>query len=336
MSTEARRVLTALPQGLDSARPAADSRTRARRLLGASTQAILISAILSACQEPPSAAKKNPEKALQAKEPGTETAKVKTEKAVSTPLRHTPFSPEDKSEEEFLEKSLAFQEHWKDQSQKALGHFKGADPRVITLLGFMKENAYYSLPRGPVATLRINKGAEPETNPHGFEIVFMPDIYADQMPSAILTEGSGKTMRIAAEFRSQQWMGIMLAHELSHVYDLQVEGENPLNPQEHLAGEVKAYKFKMKLLRHWNPKVYHELITRGIPLFQRKDKNALLQLIRELYPLGPGEVSGHEAGLGEASCLIAIAFEEAEQKGADEKGLEEALLTVMQEAQGWK
>jgi len=74
------------------------------------------------------------------------------------------------------------------------------------------------------------------------------------MRSSIITEPNGRTVRVATLFRSREWLGIMLAHEMSHVHDGIVGNENSHNRDEWLAGEVKAHRMEMDLLKHWNPK----------------------------------------------------------------------------------
>lgn len=185
----------------------------------------------------------------------------------------------------------------------------------------MQEKAFYSIPTGPVVTQHLMEGT---TNPEllmkqareGFEIVYMPDQFAAAMPSSILTEGGGKTMRIATTFKSKEWLGIMLAHEMSHVYDQLIEGENSRDENQYLAGEVKAHLFEMKLLKSWNPQAYEKLISAGIPMIRSGNRNGVMNLARSLYPLEPGQVSQNEASLGSASCLVAVYFEDAMQRGA--------------------
>ncbi len=194
------------------------------------------------------------------------------------------------------------------------------------LIEYMKQHAYYTIPRGPVVTQRISRGSieenmqdMPGKDPLSFEVVFMPEVFAKGMPSAILTQDRGKTMRVATQFKTEDWLGIMLAHEVSHVYDQLVEHENPDDPQQNAAGEVKAYLLEKDLLKYWNPDVYKKLIEKGLPLFHDKKYRELLSLAETLYPLNPKQVSFHESSLGAASIVMSLALEEAQQRGASEE-----------------
>ena len=126
---------------------------------------------------------------------------TKPESARISRLRPTPIS-QVKLTGQPHEQLIQMQEYWKDISENALGMFKNADPRAASLREFMQKNAFYSLPIGPQTTEHIKKGSAAEilntsNNPDEFEIVFMPEAYARQMPSAIITEDGGRTIRIA-------------------------------------------------------------------------------------------------------------------------------------------
>jgi hypothetical protein len=214
---------------------------------------------------------------------------------------------------------IAMQEHWKTVSEQALSKFVATDPEVAKLLKFMQERAFYSVPQGPVQTVvMIAPGDEAvrEKMEDGFEIVFMPEEYAAGMKAPILTQNQGRTMRIATSFKSQEWLGIMLAHEMSHVHAGIVEGENFHNRGQYLEGEVNAHLLEMKLLKSWDEEAYGRLISGGIPLWNKRDKAGLIALSESLYPLTDDLVSSRESGLGMASCIIAVAFESARKYGA--------------------
>ncbi|MFA7277493.1 MAG: hypothetical protein WC101_00705 [Candidatus Gracilibacteria bacterium] len=255
----------------------------------------------------------------------------------------TPIRPVVLTGQDNLNRMLELQEYWKRISLEALEGFRNADPKVAELIQFMSENAEYSIPMGPVVTQMIFKNQDPQeamakhNNPRRFEMVYMPEEYASGMPAPILTQPDG-TMRLATNFRMKEWLGIMLAHELSHEYDLKMNAENPHNQGEYLAGEVKAHSFEMKLLKSWDPKIYDELIKRGTPLFEGVQRGAsmdkLIQLINSLYPTTPEYASAHESSLGAASCLVAIAFEDARSKGKTDKDLESVYQDIFRKFGG--
>lgn len=244
----------------------------------------------------------------------------------------TSIAPATLTSQDDFSKSMELQRYWKSLSMEALEMFRGADPRVAELIDFMSKNAYYSIPVGPVVTQTVFKSSSSqdeikalENNPYRFEMVYMPERYAVNMPAAILTEPDG-TMRIATNFRMKEWLGVMLTHELSHEYDIKVNGENPRNKGEYLAGEVKAHSLEMKLLKSWDPKSYAALIKRGTPLWEGMQRGATIdtfvKLCQSLYPTTPEYVSARESSLGIASCIVAVVFESARAKGATDKDLE--------------
>ncbi len=241
-----------------------------------------------------------------------------------------------RNQEEYMEGQFKLQDHWKKISEEALGAFEAADPRVAVLHDMMKKNAFYTTPVGQVTTVRAIRGSQSEIlnakpNPQEFEIVYMPEQFARHMASAILTEAGGKTVRIATTFKSKEWLGIMLAHELSHVEDQLYHGENSRNHEEYMAGEVRAHKFEMGLLRSWNPKVYEELLSKGIPLYEKKQYDELDALVASLYPVTTPEVSPNEKALGTASAFLAVAFEGAIKKGATDKDLQAVYAQLVRE-----
>lgn len=165
-----------------------------------------------------------------------------------------------------------------------------------------------------------------------FEIVFMPKQYARFMPSSIMTEPSGRTVRIATNFKSRRWLGIMLAHELGHVEDQIVHGEDSTNRDEYNAGEVRSHLLENKLLRFWDTRTYDYFIDKAIPVYKEaymtNDKANLKKLIAKLYPVEEPSVSHYESNLAYASCFIAVAFEDALRKGASLKDLANVYVDV--------
>lgn len=234
------------------------------------------------------------------------------------------IEPVELSEEIKLKRMIQLQDYWKKISSEALNLFRGADSKLASLIEFMDKNAYYSLPIGSVSTqfaLTKKQWDAMKNNPYAFEVVYMPGQYAQDMPSSILTEPGGKTLRVATDFKVKEWLGIMLAHELYHIHDQLVGGIDPKDPERYLAGEVEAHMLEMRLLEFWNKDAYEILISKGIPLYKSHDKSGLFGLFASLYPLYSRQVSMNESALGEASCLVAVAFEEALKREATKKEL---------------
>jgi len=224
-----------------------------------------------------------------------------------------------------FEQMLEHQAHWKNISQEALQLFVD-NPTVVKLLKFMDQNAVYSVAQGPKKTLRVAKTDKEDlqkklNDPLSFEIVFMPEKYAPQMRAPIVIDPSGKTIRIAANFKVQEWLGIMLAHELSHVYDVLVNKENVFNKEEWNAGEVRAHLLEADLIKKWNPKTYQILLEKGTPLLKAEQFRKLIKLIENLYPVTQENASYHEASLGLAGCITAVALEHAKSQGLTEKDM---------------
>lgn len=224
-----------------------------------------------------------------------------------------------------FEKMLALQKQWKKLSTKSISLFIGADPRVEQLLAFMDSNAFYSIPMGPVATQQVSIDdptafIKQTQNPYGFEVVYMPEEFSRHYPSSIVTQ-DGPTLRVIAEFKTLQWLGLMLLHELSHVEDIRVKHEDTHDKKQWLDGEVRAHAFEMNLLRFVDPNAYQFLIEKGTPLYLTGDREILVQFIEKLYRLEPAMVSEREKSLFTASCIMAIAFEDAKKHGADNSKL---------------
>lgn len=232
--------------------------------------------------------------------------------------------------EEKYQEMIKMQEYWRQISLSALAQFKDADPMMPKLYELLEKKSFYTLPMGPKVTVRAITGSYERNkeelflpDPTKFEIVYMPEIYAKDMPAPILTEAGGRTMRVAANFKCREWLGIMLAHELSHVHDMIIGGENPHDKSQYLEGEVKAHLLETKLLRAWNPEVFEQLIRSADKL--QNTPGATMQdfynIIETLYPLDDPYVGYREGSLANASVLISSQFELAQKKGASHSDL---------------
>lgn len=213
-----------------------------------------------------------------------------------------------------------FQEQWHRTTEQALDRFKD-HPEARLLADHFGQHGLMSIPHGPQVIQVIYKGdsSGPETalaNPLSFAVTYMPAVFAAGMRSAVLTQYGDPplTIRIAGTIPCQEWLAIFLLHELKHVYDLQVKGENPFAEEEYLAGEVGAHQFENELLREWNPEAYDFFIQEAKRLFfdSRGNVDGVMGLIHELYPLD-GLTQGTQ-GAAQASLFTAMLFEAAEER----------------------
>lgn len=243
------------------------------------------------------------------------------------------------SSTEVFPRLIEIQDHWKQISDDSLAIFEINNKRASYLAQMMRDKAFYSIPMNRVVTQVAMKGklSDGTISPlpeDGFEVVYMPEEYAAQMPSSIIVEPGGRTMRIATNFKCKEWLGIMLFHELGHVDDMMSGrekaecGEGATETDDYLAGEVAATKLEMEMLKAWSPEAYNVLINKGIPLLRSRNIQGIFQLIESLYPLNSAGLSVNEAALGTASCFIAIAFEDAMRNGATDEDLQSVYLAL--------
>lgn len=247
-----------------------------------------------------------------------ETSHSSSESITTTSVKAkaTPIKTISTQETDPIEQMIHLQKEWKIQSIDALKLFK-SDPDVAELIRFFEENAFYSIPNGPTMTMTVEqdekKAIDIAKNPLSFEVVYMPESYASSMPSSAFA--NGKTIRILTTFRTKEWLALILTHEISHIKDKLVHGENLHNESEYLAGEIKAHLKEMEMLKEWDNDAYASLIKEGIPLYKERNLQGLVALASKYYPLGEGITSHGETNLGSASCIVAIAFEAARQEG---------------------
>jgi len=255
--------------------------------------------------------------------------KIREPKVKGTPI--VPFVPNGKDDRENM---ISFNNYWEKTSLEALEIFRDADPIMPRLIEFTKQNAVYPVAQGPVATMRVLKDGEWDKppSPHEFEIVFMPEQYAAKMRSSVQTEPDGHTMRVAATFQMKEWLGIILAHELSHIYALQIQGENPFSESEWLGGEVKAHKLEAKLLRHWNPQMYDEMLQKMAHITRTiaNPHNEIDQLEEEYYPITSNYVGPREKRLAAASIVTSTSFDLARAQGATDENLKGHYQKIVQ------
>lgn len=238
-----------------------------------------------------------------------------------TPIQFDPPQSQD------FESLRSAQDYWKTVAHKALATFS-EDPRVAKLQKFMADNAVYPMARGPRVTQFVagpgEKMPDFKNNPHLFEVVFMPPVYAQTLRAPAVTEAGGHTVRLAETFQIQEWLGIILAHELSHVWDMNVEKENSFDPKENLMGEVRAYKFERDLLKLWGPEQFEKMIAELEKAWAQNHKLQTAEIVDiadKYYPLK--SIRGGEKGLAMFSITMCSALEIAERKGATDENLAE-------------
>lgn len=225
------------------------------------------------------------------------------------------------------------QREWVDEQRKktedVLAAFQDASPRTQQLFKMFKERAFFSIPVGPKVTKRILLEHELASvgEPHQFEVVFMNEEYVAAMPAAIVWQWQENALRIAANIPSNEWLAILLYHELSHVFDFHFGNEDPHDSNQWMEGEIRAHEEECNLISHWQPSAYNKLIEEGVPLWEAGDKNRVVDLGTNLFP--PSSKSSHMQALQNAALLTCVAFESAKQKGEDfKKVYKERLLPI--------
>lgn len=216
---------------------------------------------------------------------------------------------------------FAMQEEQKFRTLRALEKFENFSERTKELVNMLRQNAFYSIPRGPKMTQHLMRddpgGSAPSIphlqNSHAFEVVFMPEVYAHAMPSSVIWEGKENIMRIATDLKSDEWLGIVLLHELSHVWDQYFGGENPNDPQQWTEGEVRAHELECKLIESLNPEKYARLIEEAGPLWRAKNFRGIMDLADKYFPVYGGETQ-RAAGVRYGAILVCAAFAEAPQE----------------------
>ncbi|MDP2691630.1 MAG: hypothetical protein Q8O95_04490 [bacterium] len=243
------------------------------------------------------------------------------------------FSPSQKSD---IEGMMENQEVWKQITMRALDRFEDSHPRVAQLKAFTEQNAVYPIAVGPQVTQLLMQDPEESMrflkNPIGFEIVFMSPQYAQSMPSSILTEPGGKTVRLAETFTCLEWLGIMLSHELSHVDDQLNHGEDSRDRDQYMKGEVRAHLFEKELLKLWGSEQFEQMVDEGFDLAKKADIDGFRAVAERYFPLdglNPGEES-----LALASCMMSVLMEGYQLRGADEEELVKVYESTARAMQG--
>lgn len=229
---------------------------------------------------------------------------------------------------------FAFQEQWHRTTEQALDRFKD-HPEAKLLADHFRQHGLMSIPHGPQVIQIIYKGdsSKPEAdlaNPLSFAVTYMPEVFAASMRSAVLTQYGDPplTVRIAGNIKCQEWLAIFLLHELKHVYDLQIKGENPFAEEEYLAGEVGAHQFENELLREWNPVAYDFFIQEAKRLFFDSGGNGdgVMRLIYELYPLDG--LTSRTQSAAQASLFTAMLFAAAEERHFSPQEMQQLYATM--------
>ena len=215
-----------------------------------------------------------------------------------------------KNSTERIDCMVAQQKYWEKISIESLKMFEW-HPKVAKHITMLQDKAFYSIPVNQTITTFVSKDSA-ELNrimrdTTLFEVVYMPEKH-EKMRSPVITEPGGKTIRIATSFASKEWLGIILAHELCHVYDMKYDGEDWNDLNQYLMGEVNAHLLEMELVKSLNPKAYAYLLQEGIAYYNKKNFQKLQMLIYSIY-IKKHNLSYQEEALIMASCVIAVAFE---------------------------
>lgn len=235
---------------------------------------------------------------------------------------HPPLAK--RSQQPTIQELIAFQEKQKMRTDNALKIFLKANARTELLFSMLHEHAFYSIPQGPRLTTFIapQTGSTdipslPSNNPHSFEVVFMPEVYAEKLSSAITWDQRERTLRISAEIDSDEWLAIFLYHELSHVHDALFGGENPNNQRAWLEGETRAHELECNLIAQWKPAEYKRLTEEGLALWKAGNLDGIAVRAHSLFPPASATLSGRAQDLINAAFIACVAFEHGQRHNKD-------------------
>lgn len=229
---------------------------------------------------------------------------------------------------------IDYQERWKQVALDALNRF-ATNPKVPPLIEHFKQNGQVGLPMGQQAIQIIYKDKDQSIggtqNQLGFAMVFMPVEFAVNMQSPVLAQYNSPpiTVRVAGDITCEEWLAILLLHELQHVYDLQVNKENPHNESEYLMGEVNAHKFENELLREWGPDAYDFFVGSAKKIFldsKGGNLDMIDRLIYQIYPMD--DMHPRISGVTKASAYMAFLFEIAKDKNFSDEEMQKLYKAI--------
>jgi hypothetical protein len=209
-----------------------------------------------------------------------------------------------------IEKDIGYQKFLKKQLTQSMEIYRGTGMHIDTLMNFYHEYAYFSLPINSVSTRFISLNAETSKKTlrdKAFEIVLMESKYEKYYQNLFFT--NQKTIRLIGSFKTMEILGLLGLHEIGHMHDILVGGEDTTNEQEYYEGEVRQHLREMYHLQSINPYVYKKLIRKGKRLIngriQVRDFNSLVdKLYFQDIELSPAEKSPFYA-----SCITACLFQ---------------------------
>lgn len=219
---------------------------------------------------------------------------------------------------------VKYQKDMKKISLEAMLPFY-AIPEVTKYYYLFESKSYNSIPVGPVITQTVFSEEEGTlmNQKDSFEVVYMPLEFKGHYRS--LVSVNNRTMRIFGDFRTREWLGIILYHELVHIED-NFNGTKYTVAYEE---EVKPHLLENHLIKSWNPKGYSQMIMRASKYLKdkglssdevtRSDIKQLALIAADYYPVKPGDLSESESALAVAACVVAILFETSKKQ--DSKSL---------------
>jgi len=164
---------------------------------------------------------------------------------------------------------------------------------------------------GPVVTLRNEvpgrEQPDPRTDHGAFEVVFMPEVYANTLASAALWQAGENVLRIAAAFSSREWLAVIVLHELEHVFRTKrgLEQPRPMNSDNWIRDELPAYHTECELIGVWRPKEFGELVLHTSPMLGNQIVSA--NDMKNAFP-DLGRLTGREQSLVAGALTICSAF----------------------------
>jgi len=213
-------------------------------------------------------------------------------------------------ETEETKRIMEYQNFLKKILTESMKKYEDTGNHIKILMDFYHEYAFFTVPVNHVTTRSITSSEEEwekANQDKSFEIVLMGPQYAKYYPNLFFSNQT--TIRLIGAFKTQEILGLLGLHEIGHMHDILVGGEDTKNKREYYEGEVRQHLREAQHIKSLNPYVFRKMRKGWNKIEKERGLTTdFYKLVDDLY-FQDIKLSQNERSPFYTGCLTACMFE---------------------------